>query len=121
MRVLAALLLLMLAGCGEDRQPLLPCIATVLWAAPAERLSGELLPADELAKFTIFVNRLEGRQQKSVEFTIDVTDVHIIQWEIRRLTKGTHWFYLSVTDTDNVESGFSNEMSKVCQDLKEQM
>ena len=72
------------------------------------------MPIEELAKLTIFVNRFPGQRQESVEFTLDITDVNIIQWEVHNLARGQHWFYMSATDIDGEESGFSNELSKIC-------
>ena len=112
------LLLLLLSSCGKgggfSNPPLEPCSAILLWAVPKFRINDKPLPLDELAKITIFVNRLSGFRKEFIEFTVDITDVNLIQWEIKDLNRGRHWFYLTVTDTDNIESGFSNEEFKIC-------
>jgi len=72
------------------------------------------LTLDELQKFTLYVNDAEGMEEARITLVVDLTDVYLIQWEIRNLPAGLHWFYMTATDTENRVSGYSNELSKFC-------
>lgn len=110
--------LLILAGCGggADTVPLPDntCTATLTWEYPVVRLDGTTLSREELQKLTIYVNEQSGMNEETIERIEDIMDINIITWEVRQLNDGVHWFYLTVTDVKNTESGFSNEESKLC-------
>jgi len=72
------------------------------------------LTLNELQKFTLYVNDAEGMEEARITLVVDLTDVYLIQWEIRNLPAGQHWFYMTATDTENNVSGYSNEVSKFC-------
>lgn len=117
--------LLLLAGCGGQNgdNPAWPpdptdpnniCTATLDWAPPTGRMDTTPLRVEELQKFTIYINDAEGMEEARITMVIDLTDVYLIQWEIRNLPAGRHWFYMTVTDLDNLVSAYSNELTKVC-------
>lgn len=118
--------LLLLGGCSggsggngpglplDPNDPTNTCIATLSWSPPTERMDDSPLALEELAKFTIYVNDAEGMEEARITLVIDLTDVYLIQWEIRNLPAGQHYFYMTVTDTEGLASGYSNEVSKFC-------
>ena len=113
------ILSVLIVGCskGGDSTPrVIPpgpeCTAFVTWQYPNTRANGQLLAADEVAKSTIYISNSNTVDEQFVEFTIDVTNG--TSWEVRNLTSGEHWFYLNITDLENLTSGFSNLMSKIC-------
>ncbi len=114
-RILVVILLL-LASCSDninytDDVPVIEdtCIATLSWETPTERIDGSKLMLKELQKFTIYMSDIKGLTR-----IIDITDVYLIQWEIRGLTEGLYWFYITVTDSGDRESSPSNKVVKEC-------
>ena len=120
-RARLVLLTILVGSCsgGENTStlPELPpviCIATLTWEYPVAMLDGTIISQKDLQKLTIYVNEMEGYNQETLEMVEDILDVNIISWEIKPLSPGVHWFYLTVTDVKNIESGYSNEMNKIC-------
>ena len=120
-------MLLLLAGCpgGNNSPPGDPdpsdtCTAILEWAPPTARMDESPLTLEELQKFTVYVNNAEGMEEARITLVIDLTDVYMIQWEIRNLPAGQHWFYMTATALGTVPgqpnpvSGYSNELSKFC-------
>lgn len=117
-----ALILLIVYGCGgsgnkppKPPDPSLECDAIVNWIIPTERTDGsELLPTD-IDKFTIFINAEPGVNESTLERVVDIIDNSLTQWTVPELSEGEHWFYMTVTDIENRESTFSNELTKICE------
>ena len=109
----------LLNGCDSgptppDIEPVI-CTAVLTWEYPIAMLDGTLLPREDLEKLTIYVNEASGYNQETIEMVEDIMDVNIITWEVKQLSQGVHWFYLTVTTVkDTVESGYSNEKTKAC-------
>lgn len=120
MRKQLTILGLLLVGCSDNSSPptepdlINTCTAILEWAPPIKNMDGTSLELEKLQKFTIYVNDAEGMEEARIILVIDLTDVYLIQWEIRNLPAGLHWFYMTATDTENNVSGFSNEKSKTC-------
>lgn len=121
MKIMWVLVLLILMGCGknggDDPLPPIPevlCDMTVIWEIPVERTNGSELLREDILKYTIFVNEKPGVDESTLELEIDITDQNLTQWRIDDVTEGEHWFYMTVTDRDNLESTFSNELQKDC-------
>ena len=120
-RLLVAVVLL--AGCsnggGDNQSPLpmpspTPCSAILEWEPPTQRMDETPITKEEFSKFTIFVADKEGYEQFDLTIVMDISDVYLIQWEVKNLPSGQNWFYMTVTDTEGRESGYSNEVSKLC-------
>jgi hypothetical protein len=115
------LVLLILSGCGgrgknppKPPDPKITCDMVVSWEIPVERTDGSELLIEDIAKYTIFVNEEQGVQESTLELEIDIMNQFLTQWRINKLDKGDHWFYMTVTDSENRESTFSNEIPKTC-------
>ena len=90
------------------------CDANVNWSPPTERLGGAPLSVEELEKFTIYVSKTGDTDQKELERVLDVNDTYLISWRVENLGQGTHWFYMTATDTEGNVSGYSNILSMTC-------
>ena len=53
-------------------------------------------------------------EQATITRVEQLNDVYLIQWTVRDLPLGTHWFYMTVTATNGEVSAYSNELSKTC-------
>lgn len=62
---------------------------------------------DEISKFTLY-----GTRNGALDLIIDITDVMMMSWEIRHTPSGEWEFYMTVTDTNGLESDRSNLASK---------
>jgi len=123
-KLVVGLLSLLLFGCGgpplflppedEGDPPIEECTALVVWDASNTYVGGAFLSPSDVDLFTIYVNASSGGGDSSMEMVIDVTDPNLIQWETTALTKGTHWFYMTVTTKLGATSIFSNVLSKLC-------
>ena len=108
-------LCLILVGCGDSEAiPPADCSAILTWDPPLERTDGEVIDVDDLQKFTIYVSKKPSTDYDDIELSVDLDDVYLITWEVRNITRGKHWFYMTATDKDNNTSAFSNLLNKVC-------
>lgn len=119
MRFLALIIPLLIAGCdrGGSSPPAPPtvmCSAFLQWTAPTERMDGTALTVSELKSFTIFVSESPDPDDMLIELIVGITDVNLISWEVKNLTLAQHYFWVTVTDTDNRESAPSNVEDKQC-------
>lgn len=111
--------LLLLAGCdlwgdkAPPEPPVVDCSAFLQWVAPTERADGTPLLISELSKFTIYVSESSEPEDMLIEMVIDISDPNLISWEVFELSH-KHWFWVTATDTDNLESGPSNVVDKDC-------
>ncbi len=113
------MLILLIVGCGGSGSPPEPpipifCSAVVEWGPPKFRMDGSPITVAELAKYTIYVNEEEGKNEATLVLVIGIQDASFVSWEIRNLDLQLHWFYMTVTDTGNRTSPYSNEISKDC-------
>ena len=117
MKYLVLIGLGLLVGCsGGDKTEDLPsfCSALLSWGPPEFRMNGSPITVAELAKYTIYVNEEEGQDQSTLVMVIDVENSSMVAWVIESLPLTSHWFYLTVTDTEGRVSPYSNELPKNC-------
>lgn len=110
---------LLLAGCSGGDPPGQPdptdiCTAVVDWEIPSTFINGEQLLHSDLLRLTIYVNDKSGMAQSTISRVEELTDVYLIQWTVKNLPSGEHWFYMTITSTNGEVSAVSNELSKVC-------
>jgi hypothetical protein len=115
-------LLGLLVGCGGNGSPPQPpvptfCSAFLEWGPPEFRMDGSPITVAELAKYTIYVNEEGGRNQSTLVLVVEVQNPNTVSWEIRNLDLTSHWFYMTVTDTKDRTSPYSNELTKDCGDV----
>jgi len=111
-------LLLILYGCGggEDSKPLPQpsCDVLVTWEAPTERLDGTPLNTSELSNFTIYISEVYDVLEINRELEVIITDVNLIAWEIKNVSKGRHYYYMTAEDKENHISAYSNIVESTC-------
>jgi len=114
---------LLLAGCSgghdkhgrpEDPDPTNTCTATVDWEIPTTFVNGDQLLHTDLQRLTIYINEESGMEQSTITRVEELNDVYLIQWTVKDLPLGTHWFYMTITSIEGEVSAFSNELSKTC-------
>lgn len=108
----------MVSGCGgggSSEQPVtLDCTLTAQWQGPTERENDDPLEPEEIRQFTIFGSReAYSGSQHEPDYTYVITDPYVMLWEIRNLPGGTHWVWMTATDTGGLESAHSNVQTKV--------
>jgi len=110
----------MLAGCGQGggfNPPEPPvatdCTAFLQWIAPTERMDGTPLLITELSKYTVYVSESPEPLDMLIEMVIEISDPNVISWEVFDLSH-PHWFWVTATDTEGLESGPSNVEGKDC-------
>ena len=106
---------LILVGCegGEDTVPA-ACSAMITWEAPTETYDGTPISTTDLSKYTIYMSEQPEVDEHYIELVVDVTDVNMIMMELKNISPGEHWFYLTVTDVENRISPYSNVLGKQC-------
>jgi len=124
MRKILITAVLLLAGCGGDgnksssppnfSNPTATCTAIVDWEIPSTFVNGDQLLHTDLQRLTIYINEASGMEQATITRVEQLNDVYLIQWTVRDLPLGTHWFYMTVTATNGEVSAYSNELSKTC-------
>lgn len=112
--LLASLLLVSCEGGGSNPPPSFSCTAALTWQAPTETLDGTPITTQNLSKYTIYMSEEPETEDHFIELVIDVTDVNMITLEIKDISPGQHWFYLTVTDVENRISPYSNILGKMC-------
>lgn len=113
---------LILVGCTQGGEgtypnppdPVIECDALVTWEIPVERTDGSELLIEDIAKYSIFINKEPNVEKITLERVVDITDNALTQWKIPELSEGEHWFYMTVTDDENRQSTFSNIIAKTC-------
>lgn len=129
MRNLLYLVILVLCACGGSSPPSTPnivvtvpddpteCWINLTWTAPTERIDETPLSIDELDFYTIWIWDIHVQDALDIDtppmLLIQIEAV-LISYEIRALDMGTHYFSLTVTDNDGLESDQSNEAEKLC-------
>ena len=115
MKYWVLILCLILAGCdgGADTSPY-SCIATLTWNPPDTTIDGTPITTNDLSKYTIYMSEQPEVADHFIELVVDITDVNMITMEIRDISRGQHWFYLTVTDVEDRISPFSNVLGKEC-------
>lgn len=119
--LLAPLLVLVGCGGGADTSAFAPippskkdCKAILTWERPIERTDGTEFAIDDIEKFTIYVNKIEDVNDRTLILVMDITDASIVTWEFSELTTGPNYFYMTVTDTEGRTSTYSNIKGKNC-------
>ena len=92
------------------QQPL-SCPYTVNWALPKKREDGSKLRTQDIKSVTIYAARLPWADNSEILSETHV-DPFLLQWQHHNLVYPATWYFrLTVTDTNGLESGFSNETS----------
>ena len=102
------------ANTGGVLPPPATCNVTITWEAPYDRIDGTPITTEELEKYTIYISHQEDTKPSTLITIVDVTDTDLITFEIKGLSKGQKYFYMTVTDTEHRESTFSNILNKLC-------
>lgn len=111
----AIALLLIMVSCGfSDSKVTGACTIALHWTPPTSRIDGTVFTVDEIGKYTIFMNSEEGAFGGTLEVVMDILGGYLISWELMGVPKGTHWFYMTVTDKGGLESDISNETYLPC-------
>jgi len=80
--------------------------ATLQWTVPTTYVDGSALPSTEILKFTVY----QGTASHVYPTRIDVGNV--TSYTLSSLGTGTHFFAVSVTTKNGLESDLSNEGAK---------
>ena len=81
--------------------------ATLVWSAPTTNTDGT--PLTDLAGYKVHYGTTHG------SYSNTITVGNVTSYSINNLASGTYYFSLTSYDTSGVESGYSNEVSKVIQ------
>ena len=81
--------------------------ATLVWSAPTTNTDGT--PLTDLAGYKVHYGTTHGSYPNTI------TIGNVTSYSINNLTSGTYYFSLTSYDTSGMESGYSNEVSKVVQ------
>jgi len=81
--------------------------ATLVWSAPTTNTDGT--PLTDLAGYKVHYGTTHG------SYSNTVTVGNVTSYSINNLASGTYYFSLTSYDTRGMESGYSNEVSKVIQ------
>jgi hypothetical protein len=88
---------------------ILDCAYTANWTGPAARVDDTPLTLDELVMFTLYGSRTEySGPTHEPDYTYEITDPYVMLWELRDLSGGTHWVWMTTTDSGGLESDHSN-------------
>lgn len=79
--------------------------ATLAWSAPITNTDGT--PLTDLAGYKVHYGKSSGT------YTNTVTIGKVTSYSINNLAPGTYYFTVTAYDTTGLESGYSNEVSKV--------
>lgn len=79
--------------------------ATLAWKAPTTNTDGTLVT--DLAGYKVYYGTAHGTYSNSV------TIGKVTSYSINNLAPGTYYFTVTAYDTTGLESGYSNEVSKV--------
>jgi len=109
--VLCCILGLFLGACSEaDVSPFSggPGTATITWLAPTTKVDGSSLNAGEISSYNVYYG-------ESTQNLILAASLNSGSYEhtISDLAPGTYYFAVTVSDTNQNESSFSNIVSKV--------
>jgi hypothetical protein len=78
------------------------------WIAPGERDDNSPLSLSEIAGYKIYYGTTQGEYSNS----IDVNDAAAEGYTITDLPSGVYYIVVTTIDTDGLESGFSETVSK---------
>jgi hypothetical protein len=75
------------------------------WTAPSSRMDGTPLAISEIDGYTIYI----GNSQSSLQATLETDQSSA---SIKNLEPGTYYLAVTVTDSEGLESGYSQIISK---------
>jgi len=109
-------ILILLVGCdgGSSTTPTSDCIATVTWEVPTQRMDGTPILIADISKITIYMSEAPFTDDMYKELEVQILNPMLITWEIKNVDIGEHWFYLTITDTEDNTSAYSNILGKIC-------
>ena len=96
----------------RDESTLPDCEITLQWIAPTEYEDDSPLAPENIKKFTL---NWFNEDQTTIVST-DVNDPTVMTWLFLNMPAGKMSFRMTVTDTDEVESDWSNVISKTFAD-----
>ncbi|MCF6323334.1 MAG: putative Ig domain-containing protein [Gammaproteobacteria bacterium] len=82
--------------------------ATLSWVAPMTRIDGSQIMLSELKGYRLYY----GTSADNMSLLIDLSDSTVTQYVVEGLEEGTHYFSVSVYDTEESESERSEVVSK---------
>lgn len=113
------LIVALVAILGCDQKPnltvvplKLDCAVTLTWVAPTQYEDNSPLAPEDIQKFTI---NWFNKDQTTIVNT-DVNDPTAITWVFLNMPTGKMSFRMTVTDVDNIESDWSNMVTKTFDD-----
>jgi hypothetical protein len=114
--LLASAVSLLLSACGGggstsssvNRDDTSASRVLLSWNAPTSRTDGTFLPVTELQGYRIYY----GSSEDSLSVLVDLNDDSITEYTVDTLPSGSYYFAISAYDSDGVESGLSNIISK---------
>lgn len=81
--------------------------ATLSWTPPTQNLDGS--PLTDLAGYKIYYGKTPGNYDSKIHIENPGLTIYVVDY----LTPGTYYFVLTAINSSNVESRFSNEVSKL--------
>ena len=105
LQLLFLILCLILTGCKDETAD---SSATINWTAPTTRIDGTPLPMSEIAGYKIYI-----RDSTNILISvIEINDAYIMEYQHSSQTSGTYSFSVTAFDQNQVESDFSEAVSK---------
>ena len=85
--------------------------ATLSWAAPVTREDGSPLPFSEIGGYKVYA----GTNEADLDLLVNLSDPEALEYEVTDLSPGTHYFAVTVYNTEDNESDFSDVVNKAIQ------
>jgi len=83
----------------------------ITWTSPTEREDGTPLALNEIASYTMYCGAVQGAYIS--EFIFSDTTINNVDASALGFGVGTQYCVMTTTDTEDRESGYSNEFSVV--------